>query len=172
MIFTRIANKARTMRGAYIMEKQYEVPDESILKKVLEKNSEEGARIAKDDNKLKQLIANTLKKLENLPVIGTLIEDARLFVSVVSDYRKGIYKGIPLASIIMIIVALTYLINPIDIIPDMIPVVGYLDDIAMLKFVQQAIHKDLEDYKRWKEENETEPVVTFIELDHDMDGGE
>ena len=68
--------------------------------------------------------------------------------------------------------ALQYFAEEHDVIPDDIPVVGYLDDIAMLKFVQQAIHKDLEDYKRWKAEYESELTVSFIELDYEMDDGE
>lgn len=67
---------------------------------------------------------------------------------------KYIYKDIPVATIISIVAALIYLLSPIDIIPVMIPIIGYLDDVAVLLFILNfGVDKDLEKYRLWQKSN-------------------
>jgi uncharacterized membrane protein YkvA (DUF1232 family) len=62
---------------------------------------------------------------------------------------------VPIGSIIAIVAALLYLINHFDLIPDSIPVVGYLDDAAVITFVTTTlVHDDVEEYRAWRKENE------------------
>jgi uncharacterized membrane protein YkvA (DUF1232 family) len=46
--------------------------------------------------------------------------------------------------------ALLYLISPIDISPDIIPLIGFVDDVAILVFAASLIKDDLEKYRAWK----------------------
>ena len=66
------------------------------------------------------------------------------------DYYHGIYRETPWKTIAMIIVAILYLINPIDLIPDVIPIVGFIDDALIFSLTLKAIKSDLEAYKFWK----------------------
>ena len=58
---------------------------------------------------------------------------------------------IPTKSIIMIIVAVFYFVFPVDLLPDFIIGLGFIDDVAVLGFVISQISSDLSDYKEWKE---------------------
>jgi uncharacterized membrane protein YkvA (DUF1232 family) len=46
--------------------------------------------------------------------------------------------------------ALIYLVSPLDLIPDWVPMAGLVDDAAMLAFVFQLSKVDLNAYRRWK----------------------
>ena len=45
------------------------------------------------------------------------------------EYKR---KDVPLIAKITIIIAIIYALSPIDLIPDFIPVLGYLDDLIIL----------------------------------------
>ncbi len=50
----------------------------------------------------------------------------------------------------IIIGGLGYFISPFDIIPDAIPVAGYIDDMAVLMFVYSTVKSNLDDEIRQK----------------------
>lgn len=86
-------------------------------------------------------VPGTLKRFANQ--IGLLFE-------MVKDYSNGSYKEIPFLSIAMVVVALVYFLSPIDLIPDFIPVIGYVDDAMIVALTVRAIQEDLRDYCAWK----------------------
>ncbi|MCX6018335.1 MAG: YkvA family protein [Chloroflexi bacterium] len=61
---------------------------------------------------------------QQLGVLKNLINHARLVLRLMSDPRVPIYlKALP-------VVALVYLVWPIDFLPDFMPILGQLDDLA------------------------------------------
>ena len=78
-------------------------------------------------------------------------EDVKTFFSMVKDYTSGAYREVPFGSIAAIVGALAYVLSPIDAIPDFIPIVGYLDDAAVLALCLKLVRGDVEDYRQWKE---------------------
>ena len=44
-------------------------------------------------------------------------------------------KDVPIMAKILIIITVGYALSPIDLIPDFIPIIGYLDDLIILPFL-------------------------------------
>ena len=99
--------------------------------------------------KFLKTIEETLKKI---PGIGNMLSDIPLLVSLVKSYVAGEYKEIPYNSIVAVVATLIYVISPLDIIPDVIPVVGFTDDAMAVAFCMKMIHDDLEKYKTWRDQ--------------------
>ncbi|EGQ9819110.1 DUF1232 domain-containing protein [Vibrio parahaemolyticus] len=95
------------------------------------------------------------KKLDQLDsnppgALSKLWNDIKLMVNLITDYVKGDYTEVPWRVIAAITGAIVYFASPIDVIPDFIPVVGYLDDALVIKLALDLASEDLIEYKRWK----------------------
>ncbi|WP_040726150.1 YkvA family protein [Thiomicrorhabdus sp. Kp2] len=82
--------------------------------------------------------------------LAKLWNDIKLMISLITDYAKGNYKAVPWKIIAAITGAVVYFVSPIDVIPDFIPVVGYLDDALVIKLALDLAGDDLDEYARWK----------------------
>ena len=108
----------------------------------------------KDKEKVKDLFNNAKQKAEtNKDALEEVAEKLQLLLAALQAWFKGTYKEIPKKSIIMIIAAVIYFVSPADLIPDMIPGFGYIDDAAVIAFVIKQLTEDLEKFKLWKETN-------------------
>ena len=72
-----------------------------------------------------------------------------LLFSMLSDSFNKKYP-VPKKTVFVITFALLYLISPVDIFPDIIPLIGFVDDVAVLAFAFSLIKDDLENYRAWK----------------------
>lgn len=82
--------------------------------------------------------------------LGTCASDIQIMGSMVADYANGSYKEIPMETITAVVAAILYVVSPIDLIPDSVPFVGYVDDAAVVSFVLSQVHKDIDRYRDWK----------------------
>ena len=56
------------------------------------------------------------------------------------------------AAIAAIVAALLYVLSPIDLIPDFIPIIGYVDDALVVSACLAMVKQDLHAYRNWKME--------------------
>ena len=103
-----------------------------------------------------QLAKEALKHkgfISKIPVIVRMIKSAT---------KKGGYKP-HFKNIIVPGLVLVYLISPIDFLPDFIPVIGVLDDIALLAFAIPLLITEAEKFVAW-EASQTEDKVIDAEI--------
>lgn len=120
-------------------------------KEELEKGYDKAEKVLNNDDKLEKVLKRTEKKLELIPVAGTKLAMIPTFLSLIKSYKKKEYTDIPIGTIIAIISALIYFVSPIDIIPDVIPFAGHIDDAAVIGACIALVASDLDDYKKWRD---------------------
>jgi uncharacterized membrane protein YkvA (DUF1232 family) len=74
-------------------------------------------------------------------------------IPLIKDYCNGTYRNVSVKSIVIFVVALAYIISPIDLIPDYIIGLGQIDDAVILGLSLYFLEKDLRKYKEWKDRN-------------------
>ena len=98
-----------------------------------------------------QKVMDNQEKIEKIASNETLhkyLNDIKLYFQMLGDVFTGKYKKVPVGTIAAIVGTLLYVLSPIDFIPDFIPVVGYLDDAAMLAVCLNFTRFDVEEYKK------------------------
>jgi uncharacterized membrane protein YkvA (DUF1232 family) len=93
---------------------------------------------------------NIEKKLAGANSLSKYIEITKIMLGMIKDMKRGTYTSIPWFVIATIVMALLYILNPLDLVPDFIPGVGYIDDIAVLTLGLTWIETDIHTYLDWK----------------------
>ncbi|MDB5034723.1 MAG: hypothetical protein JWQ98_1964 [Chlorobi bacterium] len=70
----------------------------------------------------------------------SLVARLRNLPRYLTDSRISIYKKVG------IVLAVIYIVSPVDAIPDVIPVVGWLDDLGVLAILVGSLMRELDHY--------------------------
>lgn len=133
--------------------------DDDRASKALHNGLMEAERILKDPQKMEHFFQSLEKKLKLVPGVGNKLADVPIMCSLVYNYVTKKYTEVPLGSILAIISALMYFISPVDMIPDTVPGLGYLDDVGVIAICLKWVHSDLAEYQKWREENNIETTL-------------
>ena len=79
-------------------------------------------------------------------------EDMILLIDYITDVAKGNYTDYNVNRLLIVIAALLYVIDPIDMVPDFI-VGGFLDDVTVIGWAITKVAQELEDYKLHRPSN-------------------
>ncbi len=124
---------------------------EKETQKINEKfNSFKDKKYSEDDvNKVFDNEETILNKMNDKNLKG-FIDDVKLFFSMLKDFVTKKYTEVPVGTIMAIAGSLLYVLSPIDVIPDFLPVVGYLDDAGVIALCMNFVKADLDKYKQFK----------------------
>ncbi|MBQ6402163.1 MAG: DUF1232 domain-containing protein [Firmicutes bacterium] len=135
------------------MKSRKEYSERKLLKE-LDKNKDKAKEYLRDNDKMEKLFKRFEEKLKLIPKVGGELSNIAVLLSMIRAYALKQYTQVPLGTIVFGIAGIIYVVNPFDLIPDAIPVVGVLDDAAVLGLVLNALHSDLQDYRKWRAEQE------------------
>ena len=123
-----------------------------MLNKAEEEFVKEGAQkvTEKDVEKVVNKSEEIKKKFSGHGPLSRFIEDGKLLLSIVKDYWSGGYRQVPYGTIAASAFTLIYVLNPLDLVPDVLPVIGQVDDVAVVSACLLLLEHDLHKYKDWK----------------------
>ena len=94
---------------------------------------------------------NDIAVKQNL--LDRFLENTKLFIAIIKDYLTAKYRKIPYWIICTIVFTVLYVFNPLDVLPDFIPVAGQLDDVAVVMICARLSEREIRRYNKWKETN-------------------
>jgi len=108
-------------------------------------------RVSADD------VSSTVNKEDKFQLLFKSVEklsqywdDVKLVFEMLKDYTTGRYTKCPWRTIAVLVGALAYVLSPLDLLPDFIPLIGWTDDCMVLAGALSLAQADLEEYKKWK----------------------
>ncbi|MFF0344936.1 YkvA family protein [Kribbella sp. NPDC004875] len=79
-----------------------------------------------------------IERGEPVPV-GNVIERARALPRLLRDVRRGAYTDLPKNRTFLWVLAIVYLVSPIDILPDLLPIIGVTDDAGVAVWLLTSV---------------------------------
>lgn len=79
-----------------------------------------------------------------------VMDDFRTLVRMVVAYARGNYRDIPIDSLALVVAGLLYVVSPLDLVPDALPVVGFLDDAVVVGWVIKSVRYELDAFRAWE----------------------
>ncbi len=109
------------------------------------------ARLVAGDRPLGRVVAAAAAALQHPSrSLGGVARDARALARMVRETAGGRYRRLPRRTLVAAVAALLYFLDPLDAIPDILPVVGFLDDAAVLTWVVSRVRRDLDEFLAWE----------------------
>lgn len=121
-----------------------EIDEDYIDENVKNIKDEDIDRVFDNETAIKQKLKHLVKLKDRVFTLFQMLK----------DYRSKKYTETPWLSIAAIGFALLYVLNPLDLVPDFIPFVGYLDDASVLALTLKMVGNDVESYLLWKEKQD------------------
>ncbi len=103
-----------------------------------------GLRLVKDAQKILTNKATRSEKLRNVK------NQLFAFIRLVKAYYKGEYRAVSIKSMVYTIAVLIYFVTPTDLVPDFIPLGGYLDDASLIIWLYQYLGAEMQQFLEWE----------------------
>ena len=114
---------------------------------------------AKDPEKLVELLGNaTNKAASNRGKLDEGWDSLMLLLGILKAYVGGGYRKVPWTTLLGAAGAILYFVSPLDLIPDFIAALGFVDDVAVLAWTLTSIKADLDDFANWERQQSDKPA--------------
>jgi uncharacterized membrane protein YkvA (DUF1232 family) len=131
-------------------------PDPEKVARAVKRSRTKAEEYLKDPDRSKRLLDEAMKKAKNHEKlngpVAELWQNLKTLFRLLKAYFNREYTSIPWGSVVLIVGAIIYFVSPIDLMPDWIPLAGFVDDAAVLVFVIAQVRADLDKFTRWEEE--------------------
>lgn len=75
----------------------------------------------------------------------------------VKAYALGQYREVPWKTLLLIVAAIIYFVNPLDLVPDLLPLTGLTDDFAVLLWVYNSVGNEINKFLTWEKNKVEQP---------------
>ena len=129
-----------------------------VLKERLEAEFAQAVKSAKsyveDPHRLHGLFEEASKQATSMPKepFQQTWPYFQAMLRLIRAYSQGTYRDVPESTLVVIIAAIIYVVNPLDVIPDALPALGFLDDATVLALAVRRSRQTLDDFMAWETE--------------------
>ena len=130
------------------------IMEEIKIEELLGQYSEKAKDLLSDEGKVEEVLNAAEAKLKEIPNVGDQIAKLPLMFSMIRSYVTKEYTEVSPKVVASVAGAFLYLIKGKDLIPDKIPVLGIVDDLAVIALALKLNEKEVDAYGAWREEKQ------------------
>ncbi len=71
-----------------------------------------------------------------------------LIIDYLKDVSSGKYQDYSGKSLLMLVAGMIYLLTPLDVVPDFLPMMGFADDAAVIAWLFKEMNEELDKYEK------------------------
>ncbi len=119
-------------------------------KEILNSGMSRANELLQSNEQVSGLIDSVQKKLNEVPLLNTALADAPVMFDLVKSYVKKEYTEVSPKVVAALVSSFLYLVKKKDLIPDSLPIIGILDDIAVAAVALKMVEPELKAFTDWK----------------------
>ena len=121
-------------------------------KEALGSFQEKAEELLKDGSKVEEILKKAEEAVKDVPGVGSALAKFPLMLNMIRSYISKDYTAVSPKVIVTMLCALLYLLSGKDLIPDSKPVIGMVDDVAVITAAFMLCSPELDAYAKWREE--------------------
>ena len=148
--------KAKKKTGSRKKKAAVKASADPALEKRLEAEFAKAVQTAKayveNPSRLHALFSDAAKEAASMPrePFGDNWPYFQAMLRLIRAYADGTYIGASESTLVVVISAIIYVVNPLDVIPDALPALGYLDDATVVALAVRRSRQALDDFMAWE----------------------
>lgn len=87
---------------------------------------------------------------ENRQPLQAIAEDLQDMMRLLFAWAKQSYRGVSWGALALMVGGLVYFLLPTDVLPDVVPGVGFVDDVAVVSMVVDAVRGEIDRFRAWE----------------------
>ncbi len=118
---------------------------------MLDRGTEEAQEVIQNPSRVDEILVQLEEKLKEVPAIGNTLANLPLMIAMVKAWIKKEYTEVSPKVIACLVGAMIYLIKKKDLIRDTIPVIGIVDDLAVMGLALKLSEPELKAFAEWRD---------------------
>lgn len=82
-------------------------------------------------------------------------DDMKTSMRLLAAWARRSYVQVSAGSLIVLVAALLYFLTPVDLIPDALSAIGFVDDVAVITTAIETVRTELDRFRAWENSNST-----------------
>jgi uncharacterized membrane protein YkvA (DUF1232 family) len=91
------------------------------------------------------------RMLTNASVLEAVWDDLQTIMRLLVAWAEDSYRRVPWTPLVLMAAALLYFVLPVDVIPDFLAGIGFVDDVAVISSVVQSVRDELDRFRDWED---------------------
>lgn len=119
---------------------------------VVETLFEAAARVLRRRFRVLVLVREAYERMTAHPnVLSAVWTDLQTLLRLLIRWADQSYRQISWTPLLLLVAVLIYFLTPVDLIPDALGPLGFLDDVTVISTVVERLRHELDRFRRWEQ---------------------